>query len=342
MRRIVQDPLWRALESLAKKKAAFEKWQQQIVSDKRAAHETRIAELRPHLTRLFAKSGVIKSYSTMKTATAAFDKDKYWRRAKPEERREILEAYTAELRSHEEKARRALKESNTQSLSRHIRTMEITVATRWRDGHKTILASEQFRADPQLQKMETLDILTVFDDYTRELEKEHDEDARRKTAEYRRRGRKARDGFKVLLRELQEKGDLTQTSKWKDTLPTIRTDERYTALLGLPGSSPLELWMDAVDDLQVNAEERTTKIEEGLKAPVTLETTLADFEAMVPGVDPKEAKEAFEVIHERLTRAAAEAARIEERKRRDRIDDLRYALRKVRQVEAETTYEAVS
>jgi hypothetical protein len=347
MRRIVQDPLWRALDSLAKRKAAFEKWQNQLVSEKRAAREARIAELKPHLTRLFSNSGLIKSYSTMKTANKAFEKDKYWRRAKPDERREILEAYTSELRSVEETARRNLKESNIQNLTKLVRGLDITVATRWRAGHNTITHSEAFRADAQLQKMETLDILNVFDEYTHQLEKEHEEDAHRKRVEYRRRARKARDAFKTLLRELKEKGELTRTSKWKETLPRIRSDERYIAFLGLPGSSPLDLWMDAVDDLQLEAEERAAKIESQLKnATIKLETTLDEFLAMCTDSQvretPEQCKEAFEVIHTRLARAAAEVARQEEKKRRDRIDDLRYALRKIRQIEPETTYEAVS
>lgn len=344
MRKIVLDPLFKALDTLAQKQAAFDKWQQRLIKEKQEQREARIAELRPRLRRLFAQSGVIKSYSTMKTADKAFAADKYWRRAKPDERRLLLDEYTAELRTHEAAARKQSKEHNIAALTKLIRNLDITVASRWHDAREIITRSDAFGADPQLAKMEPLDMLVVYDEYVRQLEKEYDEESRRLRAEHRRRARKARDAFKALLRELRDKGQLTRTSKWKATLPLIRSDERYTALLGLPGSTPLELWMDVVDDLQIAAEEGAARIEGALKEPVKLDTTFEAFDELCTtasvssGAEAR--REAFDVIHERLARVAAEEARRAERKRRHRIEDLRDALRKVRSIEAETTYEA--
>lgn len=47
-------------------------------------------------------------------------------------------------------------------------------------------------------------------------------------------------------------------------------------------------------------------------------------------------------IHERLARAKADEERRAERKRRHRIEDLRDALRRIRSITAETTFEEVS
>jgi pre-mRNA-processing factor 40 len=342
MRKVVLDPLFKALETLAQKQTAFEKWQAQLVSEKAAARDARIAELRPKLRRLFAQNG-IKSYHTLKTGDKLFAGDKYWRRAK-EERRLLLDEYTAELRTHEAAARKQRKEHCITALGKLIKNLDITVATRWHDARDIITRSDAFAADPQLAKMEPLDMLTVYDEYARALEREFDEESRRLRAEARRRARKARDAFRALLRELREQGKLTRTSKWKETLPLIRDEERYTALLGVPGSTPLELWMDAVDDMQLAAEERAAKIEGALKDKVELETTFEDFgtlcmEAGVAASD--EAKqEAYDVIHARLAKLAAEEARRAERRRRHRIEDLRDALRRVRGLDAESTYDS--
>jgi pre-mRNA-processing factor 40 len=46
-------------------------------------------------------------------------------------------------------------------------------------------------------------------------------------------------------------------------------------------------------------------------------------------------------VHQRLAQAAADDARRAERKRRHRIDDLRYALRKVPKIDLEMSYEEV-
>jgi pre-mRNA-processing factor 40 len=147
-----------------------------------------------------------------------------------------------------------------------------------------IVSSPKFRDDPDLQQIDTVDILNVYDDYSRQLEKEHDDESRRYRTETARKARKAREGFNTLLSDMVEKGELTRLSKWKDTVKKIREEERYQALLGMPGSSPLDLWMDAVDDLGEETERAAEKIEkaiEGIGKQVRLETSKDDFEELV-------------------------------------------------------------
>ncbi len=178
-------------------------------------------------------------------------------------------------------AERELKTRNLQTLGSLIRDLNITVSTRWRAAHDMILSSPDFRSNPDLEKVETLDILAVYDDYSRLLEREHEEESRKAKTDNVRRLRKARDGFKALLTELQSKGELTRSSKWKETLPKIRDDERYITLLGLPGSSPLDLWMDAVDDLGEETVRAAEKIEKALSQvgkSITVDTKEEELE----------------------------------------------------------------
>lgn len=237
-----------------------------------------MAEVRPHLRKAF-KAAHIKSYHTVKTGEQAFASNKHWRRALPDERRILLDEYTSELRQAEAAEARELKEYATSKLTDLINTLDITVTTKWRSAHDVIVRSSAFKEDPKLGKMETIDILNVFDTYMSQLEREHKEESARLAKEYKRRARKARDAYKELLRELREQGKLHRSAKWKDVFPIIKKDERYENLLGLPGSNALELWMDAVDDLQVEAEERAARIEGEIpKGKVTLETTREEFE----------------------------------------------------------------
>lgn len=60
-----------------------------------------------------------------------------------------------------------------------------------------VLESDQWRSDPELRKLPTLDILLAFEDYSRVREREFDETMRREQVEKTRRERKAREGFKV-------------------------------------------------------------------------------------------------------------------------------------------------
>lgn len=114
MRQIIMDPLYKALGTLAEKKAAFEKvttagencadeqYTQSIITDRQAAKEARLARLRPLLFKLFAQSPYIKSYSTIKTADQVFAKERHWREATAEERRLLVDEFVTDLRRREE------------------------------------------------------------------------------------------------------------------------------------------------------------------------------------------------------------------------------------------------
>jgi len=182
--------------------------------------------------------------------------------------------------------------------------------------------------------------LSVFDDYMRQLEQEQEEEVKRYRQEQVRRVRKARDGFKALLSELEAKGELKRNSKWKETLPKIKSDERYKAMLGLPGSSAMDLWMDAVDDLDEEIDRAAAKLEKGIVGEIKVEKLVKEA-GLDSQVDSKLRKAAYELIHERLVQQAADETRRAERKRRHRMDDLRYALKKVTGIRVETSYDEV-
>lgn len=77
-----------------------------------------------------------------------------------------------------------------------------------------------------------------------------------------------------LLKELIASGKIKARTKWRQIYPSFATDERYLNLLGKPGSNPLELFWDVVDQLDqqfdakiVSAEESIRKIEAPNESP---------------------------------------------------------------------------
>ena len=62
-----------------------------------------------------------------------------------------------------------------------------------------VLESEAWKADPEIQRLPTLDILLAFEDYSRVREREFEEQTRRAQVEKNRKERKTREGFKVYL-----------------------------------------------------------------------------------------------------------------------------------------------
>lgn len=139
----------------------------------------------------------------------------------------------------------------------------------------------------------------------------------------------------------------------------------------MPGSSPLDLFWDVVDELDRQAEDDQRLVESVLadkKQPVAEKTTLEEFEATLKGeeriaqLDEATLRGAFERVsglcsslarlkltrllsqlHSRAVRAAKEDRRRAEKKLRLQIDDLRYAYKKLDPpVDLESTYEEVS
>jgi pre-mRNA-processing factor 40 len=75
--------------------------------------------------------------------------------------------------------------------------LDVDVLTRWRTAHTLVLESEEWKNDPELRRLPTLDILLAFEDYSRVREREFEEQMRRSQVEKTRKERKAREGFKV-------------------------------------------------------------------------------------------------------------------------------------------------
>ncbi|WWC73273.1 uncharacterized protein I206_107239 [Kwoniella pini CBS 10737] len=349
MRQIIMDPLYKALDTLAEKKGAFEKHINSILDARRQVKQLRISKLRPVFHKLFSNSVHIKSYSTMKTADQVFANNKYWREAQFDERALILEEYVDDLKRMEQANEKGLRDRNLKTLSDLIRTLDISVSTRWRAAHDLIVSSATFKQDTDLQKIETIDMIQVYDVYSRQLEIEHEEESKKLRIDNVRKARKAREGFKALLTEIQEQGHLNRLTKFKEIYPKIKVDERYNALLGLQGSNPLDLFMDHIDDLNEEIERSAEKLQRALSKEgkeIKLETTFEELEEWVKDAkienqfEGRVRKEVYDLVHGKLQQAAEDETRRNERRRRHRIDDLRYALKKVgRHIDLEMTYE---
>lgn len=263
---------------------------------------------------------------------------------------------------------------------------------RWREAQSTIYSTPEWAQDFDLQRLEPIDLLAVFEDELRKAEKEA-HDARQRTAEEkRRRGRKAREDFVVspharciaykqcglnqrstqaLLETLRTEGHIVAGSSWKAIYPLVEADERYHNLLGNPGSSPLDLFWDVVDQLDQLAEEHERRVVQILQerkgATVTEATTYDEFVASLNGderlaeLDHAVIKAVYDKValvglrfwsdaltkvvaqlHGREVRHAKEERRKAEKKLRLLVDDLRYAYKKIDPpVDLDSTYEQV-
>lgn len=333
MRDIITEPLYKALDTLAARKAAWEKFidnerkrekenreknisrvraswnagldglaEEKIVIDEQGA-ETKISGTPPKLWW---------TYERLKKELEQRAPD-IWKLGRDDEERQILwEDYLSDLRHRDTAAANQLRGRQQEKLTQLLRSHEEKLdlpgefeLIQWRIAQEAILRSEEFQNDADLRQMDDLDMLIVFEEEIKRAEKESNEAKAKQKEERRRSCRKARAAYIQFLHELRLKGDIQAGTMWKEMYPLIEEDERYLNLLGMPGSSPLDLFWDVVDDLDQEAEEKVKVVEDilnDLQKTVTESTELEDFLGWLKGhidssrIDEKTLKQVFMIV----------------------------------------------
>lgn len=198
-----------------------------------------------------------------------------------------------------------------------FKRLDVDVTTRWRQAHQLVLESDEWKDDDELQKLPTLDILLAFEDYSRVREREFEEQMRRSQVEKTRRERKAREAFRVrsaclayscqvthmvavmqeLLHGLVKDGRIKARTKWKEVYPAFAEDTRYLDILGNPGSNPLELFWDLVDELDQQLDKKIGIVEEAIKRYNKQFEPDRDV-PMVEGQGPAKGSKSFKIVPE--------------------------------------------
>merc|ERR1712223_2313217 len=135
-----------------------------------------------------------------------------------------------------------------------------------------------------LLAMDKEDALIVFEDHIRQLEKEEDVEKDKERKRQKRHQRKNRDGFIELLDELHEAGKLTSMSLWVELYQSICADNRFSHMLGQPGSTPLDLFKFYVEDLKSRYTMEKKVIKEILREKnyeLKATTTFEEFATMI-------------------------------------------------------------
>ncbi|GAA5848402.1 hypothetical protein JCM9279_006556 [Rhodotorula babjevae] len=346
MKEAITDPAFRALHTLSERKAAFEEFLVERDRRELAERDESLARCRKEWGKAMDKvgggvgfeDGVKSWWSWERGARVIGDKCKEaWALPRNDDERKILfDEYIAKLRVQEETRKREMRGRNMDKVTAILQSLALDLAgpIRWADARALVMRTPEWHRDPELQRIEPIDLLTVYEDEVQRAEKELAEARARIAEDKRRRGRKARDDYNALLDELVASKDLTAGTPWSSVYPLVSRDPRYLTLLGLPGSSsPLDLFWDRVDDLDVAAEERLVFLEgiarkQGVE--VGEETGEDEFKKAVEGdervqeLGDEAVHEAFTTLHHRAQRAARDARRRAEKALRLAVDDLRY------------------
>ncbi|KAI9840349.1 MAG: hypothetical protein M1838_004118 [Thelocarpon superellum] len=333
MRAIIKDPQYRALKDPKDRRLAFEKYAVEVRLQEKDRAKERLAKLRADFGIMLRSHPEIKHYTRWKTARPIIAGETIFRSTNDDdERRQLFEEYIIELKKGHADREATMRKAARDELVGLLKALNLEPYTRWAEARDIIRSDERFQADAKFQTLSKSDILTAFDHHIRSLERSFN-DARQQQKNARiRRERQNRDRFQVLLEELRASGKIKAGTKWSQIHPLIEHDDRYAAMLGQSGSTPLDFFWDVVEQEERALRSKRNEVLDVLddkRFEIQKKTTLEEFMSVV-GADRRTAhldQDALRLIFERLreknVRRSEDDKHQAERQHRRGIDALR-------------------
>ncbi|KAL9128389.1 MAG: hypothetical protein Q9217_002913 [Psora testacea] len=353
MRATIKDPQYRALKDPKDRKAAFEKYAVEVRMQEKDRAKERLAKLRADFSTMLKSHPEIKHYTRWKTARPIIEGETIFRSTNDDtERRQLFEEYIIELKKANIEGEAITRKSAMDELVGILKALDLEPYTRWSEAQETIQSHEKFQADEKFKTLSKSDILTAFENHIKSLERTFNDERQREKNLKARRERQNRDRFIDLLKELKDQGRIRAGSKWMEILPIIQEDPRYVAMLGQPGSTPLDLFWDMVEE-----EERALRlirndvydVLEDKRYEITPRTTASEF-MEVMSADRRTASLPQDILTlifgrllEKVLRRNEEDKHASERQQRRLIDALRSKIKHLDRpsVTPSTTWESL-
>lgn len=287
MRTIITAPAYKALKTGDERRAAFEDYQKELVETAKEKRKGRLAQLKPAWREALAQAsemGMKSWWPWTKTAQMlSTEFSEVWRMTRDDtDRKELWQDYVDELKAKESKREKEVQQRNVAKLNRLLDSVDLNEHSTWRDTRRTIERSKEFANDAELQQtLDPNDFLDLFEERLNKLESTLQEKRLKTREDKKRQVRKHREAFAGLLEDLREDKKIKSGTTWPDIWPHVKDDERLHNMLGNPGSSPLELFWDVVDELDERVEEHCRAIEGAFaqnKITIDLNTTWEQFQ----------------------------------------------------------------
>ncbi|KAL8738088.1 MAG: hypothetical protein Q9181_001074 [Wetmoreana brouardii] len=353
MRATIKDPQYRALKDPKDRKAAFEKYAVEVRLQEKDRAKERLAKLRADFGTMLRRHPEIKHYTRWKTARPIIEGETIFRSTNDDtERKQLFEEYIIELKKAHIEREAVNRKSAMDELVHILKGLDLEPYTRWAEAHNMIQADNKFQEDDKFQTLSKSDILTAFENHIKSLERTFNDERQREKNSKVRRERQNRDRFLDLLTELKAAGKIKAGTKWMHIHPEIKDDPRYTSMLGQPGSTPLDLFWDVVEE-----EERALRLVrndvydvlEDKRYEITPKTTSQEFLSLM-STDRRTAHLPsdtldliFARLHEKVVRRSEDDKHASERHQRRAIDALRSKIKHLSSppVTASTTWESL-
>jgi pre-mRNA-processing factor 40 len=347
----IHDPNWRAIAEPEKREEAFKKYCDDLRAQEKHKEQERQAKLRSDFTAMLHSHPEIKYYTRWRTALPIIEDETIYRSAKDDtERRALFDEYIISLKKAHEEEEVESRRSALDEVLGLLQGLDLEPFTRWQTGEEKLVQDDEFNSE-RFQTLSRIDVLKQFETHIRQLQREHNERVQAERRVEHRIERKNRDGFQELLNDFAKSSIIRAGTKWKDIHPTIKDDPRYQAMLGQGGSSPLDLFWDAleVEDGKFRSLRRKALDALEVRRPmfsqfgfwltlfqqqrfeVTTSTPVEDF-LSVMRKDPRTANIDEQSMHSIYDYVLAKVKKREEQDRLELESNERYAVDKLRSV----------
>lgn len=347
MREIITEPLYKSLATLAERKAAFSKYITNLKEQEMANRRDKAREIEPKVRKQMQPlidDGRVKAWLSYDGMLSRYTELTVWKALEKvglNEAKELWAIMQKEMRDQDASKAREVRHRNMDLLMSILRTFEADVTTRWKDARQTVLESNEWKSDAHLRTMDLSDMIIVFDEYMKSIEKEKTQEMKEKAHKRKRQDRQMRDWFRAALQEGKQAGWLHAKTDFGDVYQRFKGHDNMAKMLGQPGSTPLDLFFDVIDELERElkvalqaVESLLAKDNEGFR--VEESTRWEEFEAAIARNIQAHGGETVQrlgewerkQVWEELQRVSKEEKRRSDRKLRHLSEDLRYALKK--------------
>lgn len=249
MRATITDPQYRSIKDAKDRKLAFDKYIADLYAQEKDKEKDRQAKLRSDFMRMLRSHPEIKYYTRWKTARDILEAETIFKTAKTEaERISLFREYRNELYKEHVDNESTARRSAMDELESILTSLDLEPYTRWSEAQGIIQADDRITGDRKFRSLTKSDVLQAFERHIKALERRFNDTRQKQKNQKSRRERQARDSYLGLLKDLRSANKIKAGTKWMDLVPLIEDDPRYVAMLGLPGSTPLELFWDTVEE----------------------------------------------------------------------------------------------
>ncbi|MEN2498315.1 MAG: PRP40 pre-mRNA processing factor 40 [Marteilia pararefringens] len=248
-------------------KRVFLSFRSKMIQEEKLSENDVIENKRRNLEEFLLNDSRINSSHKYPELDEIYEHEDVWTDLPDSYRRKVVEKINPQLLNRELRQLKLMRDTNIEKIKILFKTIPgINYKITWAETQQLLLENEEFMSDKDLQNMDKEDALNIFQDHIIELERVHKEEIEFIEQSKRLYYAECREKFWELLQKLYDWRKIHKDSSWKQIYPLIKEENEFKNMLGIPGSSPLDIFKIFHFDMRTNYLHDTEVIEKVMKS----------------------------------------------------------------------------